>query len=219
MKRSLPTRAFGPERASLALITLPLTTLVGAAVLFAGCNSGGRDNNSALPAPTPQTTEVPVAVTPAASPVVTGQPGVLGTIYLPGADGKLTKLTVPPAVLSKETRGTPSALPALGTIIVSAPKFFPPGTQVKTIRATPKLVTVDLSSAFDNQDFWSTSGESVTLVAVYALVNSAATIPDAHGDPGPRPVQLTCAGKPLSSLGEFDAGDPMTFDKSLVSAP
>ena len=216
MKRSLRSRVAGPERALLAPLALPLATCFCAVWLLSGCNSGG-ESNSAVPAPTPESTEVPSAITPAPSPTAPPKPNVLASIFVPGADGKLTVKPVPPAVLSRETRGTPSALPALDTILLTSPKFFPPGTQIKSIHATPKLVTMDLSEAFDDQDFWSTTGESMTQVAVYALVDSAATIPDASGDTGPRPVQFTCAGKPITTLGEFDASDALPFDKTLVN--
>ena len=215
VKRLLPPRAAGPVRAPLAL---PIATLLCALTLLPGCNSGG-DSNTAAPTSVPEVTGTPTEVTPAPTLVAPATPNVLNSIYLPNAEGKLTIKPVPPAILAREAHGAASPIPALTSILLSSPKFFPPGTQIKAVHATPKLVTVDLSEAFNDQNFWSTAGESQTEVAVYALVDTAASIPDASGDPGPRPVQFTCAGKPITTLGEFDASDPLPFDKTLVNGP
>lgn len=136
-------------------------------------------------------------------PTVTTAPiSYLDQIYVPGKDDKLHKHPVSHNAVDTQIKAGGNPTPALDEVIRAAPQYYPPEARVKGFKSDEKQFTVDLNAAFANQKFWS-KGEQVTELAVYALVNSAAQVDKA----GKKPVQLTVEGKPLSTLGEFDATD------------
>ena len=172
---------------------LTLLRIIAPAVLLAGLLSGCG--------------KLPGKPAPTIAP-----PQYLEKIYLPGTDDKLHLKAVSHNAIDSQIKAGGSPVPALDEVITGAPKYFPPGTRIKKFAVTEKSLTLDLNSAFANSKHWS-QGETTTQLAVYALVNSAAlTEKD-----GKKPVQLTVEGKPLSTLGEFDASDPIEPDQTLIA--
>lgn len=144
--------------------------------------------------------ETPVAVvTPA--PIQ-----VIDTIFLPGADDALHPRKVSRAALDTQLKSGGNPTPALNEIIKKAPQWFPKGTRVVDVKDNGKVVTILLSPEFGDEKHWS-KGERTTQLAVYALVNTVAK----NG----KTVALTLEGKPIETLGEFDASDPIEANLDL----
>lgn len=174
------------------------TGLLAAGLALSGCSTapaGGEDM------PTPTTTALPSAneePTTAVQPVASGP-----RLFLPGTDDLLH---------GKPVSSPASPTVALAQVIKQAAEYFPPGTKVLSLKEQDKQFTLDMNGAFDDQKFYS-QGERITELAVYALVNSAASV----GGDEAKPVQITVDGKPLSSLGEFDASDAIPPTTDLVA--
>lgn len=131
---------------------------------------------------------------------------VIDTIYVPGADDKLhaKKVSFPALDTQLKSGGTP--IPALDEIIKLAPKWFPKGTRVEDVKENGSVITILMSPQFGDAKHWQ-KGEKITELAVYSLVNTLAK--------DGKTVTLTLEGKPISTLGEFDAGGPLKAEPNL----
>lgn len=130
---------------------------------------------------------------------------LIDTIYVPGADDKLHPKKVSHSALDTQLKSGGNPAPALDELIKTAPKWFPKGTHVEDVKDNGKVVTILLSPEFGDEKHW--KGETTTELAVYSLVNTLAV--------DGKTVALTIEGKPISSLGEFDASEAMPADPSL----
>lgn len=147
---------------------------------------------------TPKGEEV-TAVTPAPLKLI-------DTIYVPGADDKLHAKKVSHSALDTQLKSGGNPAPALDEIIKTSPKWFPKGTHVEDVKDNGKVVTILMSPEFAEEKHWS-QGEKTTELAVYSLVNTLAK--------DGKSVALTIEGKPISTLGEFDASDAMPANPEL----
>lgn len=139
----------------------------------------------------------------------TGTPAplkVIDTIFLPGEDDSLHPKKVSRTALDTQLRNGGNPTPALDEIIKSAPEWFPKGARVQDVKDNGTVVTILLSPEFGDAKHWS-KGERITQMAIYSLVNTVAK--------DGKKVALTLEGKPIATLGEFDAGDPIEADPDL----
>ena len=139
------------------------------------------------------------AVTPAPLKVV-------DTIYVPGADDKLHAKKVSRPALDTQLKSGGNPAPALEEIIKTSPKWFPKGTHVQDVKDNGKVITVLMSPEFGEAKHWS-QGEKTTELAIYSLVNTLAK--------DGKTVAFTIEGKPVSTLGEFDASDAIPANPEL----
>lgn len=131
---------------------------------------------------------------------------VVDTIYVPGTDDKLHAKKVSRPALDTQLKSGGNPAPALEEIIKTAPKWFPKGTHVQDVKDDGKVVTILMSPEFAEAKHWS-QGEKTTELAVYSLVNTLAK--------DGKSVAFTIEGKPLSTLGEFDASDAIPANPEL----
>ncbi len=178
------------------------------------CTPQPEQNTVSTPAPLPT-----VAPSPAVSPTKALPPlaqfSTSPSVLVPGDDGSLHERPLPKAVLAAQSKAKGNRTPVLNQVIRMASAYFPPGTKVLAVGDAPKAFTINLNQAFDNQDFWSQSGETTAQLAVYTLVNNVAYQNAGKGKT--MPVQLLIEGKPASTLGEFDASDAIDPDLTLVA--
>ena len=178
-----------------------MASLALGAIFLASCrpNTSGTSNTSGTDNPASNS----VSVTP--TPVK-----VIDTIFVTGADDKLhhRKVSFPDLDTQLKSGGNP--IPALDEIIKLSPQWFPRGTRVEDIKDNGKAITILLSPEFEDAKHWQ-KGEKITELAVYSLVNTLAK----EG----KTVTLTLEGKPISTLGEFDASGPLEADPTLNAAP
>jgi hypothetical protein len=140
-------------------------------------------------------------------PVATAAPPkVIDTIFVPGADDKLHTKKVSNNALDTQLKGGGVPTPALEEIIKAAPKWFPKGARVEDVKESGDTVTLLLSPEFGDQKHWQ-KGEKITELAVYSLVNTLAK--------DGKKVALTIEGKPVSTLGEFDASGTIEANPQL----
>lgn len=139
---------------------------------------------------------------PAPKPTVTQQLAIPTSILVVGNDGKLH---------SKSWTNAPEAdaktLHArwLNAVIAASPDMFPARARVNSVKIgnDAEPAQVDFNAAFAAPAFW--NGETKTKLAIYAIVNTLASIMSPKG--GDVPVRITVEGKPLQTLGEFDLSD------------
>ncbi|HEX9996323.1 MAG TPA: GerMN domain-containing protein [Abditibacterium sp.] len=131
---------------------------------------------------------------------------VIDTILVPGDDDKLHPKKVSFKSFDTQLKSGGSPIPALDEIIQSAPAWFPKGARVKDATEKDGVYTLELSKEWGDAAHWQ-KGESITQLAIYALVNTLAK--------DGKKVVLTLEGKPLSTLGEFDVSDAIEADLSL----
>lgn len=168
------------KRSAFGLLTFG-ACVFAVSTLTGGCNRENSDTTAlATPAP-PRLT-------------------LVETIYLPDDNDTLQPRSVSRQAIDSQLRSGNLA-PGLQEILTAAPAYFPPGAKINSATVQEKQVAVDLNAAFATPDFWMKKGEKTTELAVYALVNSASQ----NG----LPVLLTIEKKPLETLGEFDASDPI----------
>lgn len=141
----------------------------------------------------------------------------LETIYVPGKDDLLHETKVSRMAIDSQLKSGDSAAPGLQEIIEKAPQYFPKNAKINSTTQSEKGMTVDLNSAFVDDDFWRTKGEKVTELAVYALVNSAAKTTGAQGTTEPKPVMFTIDKQPAKTLGEFDIEGEIEPEMSKVA--
>ncbi|MBW3635917.1 MAG: GerMN domain-containing protein [Armatimonadetes bacterium] len=138
--------------------------------------------------------------------VVTPAPlKVIDTIFVPGDDALHPK-KVSRSTLDTQLRSGGNPTPALDEIIKTAPQWFPKGARVEDVKENSGVVTVLLSPQFGNEKHWS-KGERITELAIYSLVNTVAK----EG----KKVELTIEGKPMTTLGQFDASEPLEANLDL----
>ncbi len=139
--------------------------------------------------------------------VVTPAPlKVIDTIFIPGDDDTLHPKKVSRSTLDTQLRSGGNPTPALDEIIKTAPQWFPKGARVEDVKENSGVVTVLLSPEFGNEKHWS-KGERITEMAIYSLVNTLAK--------DGKKVELTIEGKPIETLGQFDASDPIEANLDL----
>jgi hypothetical protein len=168
--------------------------------------------------PTPIATLAP-ATTPTPPPKKPGKNRFAASriIFVPGDDGMLHQRTIrePATAVEMHTRdydlvSKVAAERSLQLLFKRAPESFPPGTRVPSVQQEKNsdVIRVSFNKAFAQSDFW--SSEARTELAIYAIVNTLAAGKNAR-------VQLLIEGKPIQTLGEFDASDPFEPDKTLVA--
>jgi hypothetical protein len=131
---------------------------------------------------------------------------VIDTIMVPGADDKLHAKKVSRLAQDTQLKSGGNPAPALDEIIKLAPQWFPKGARVKDVKDDGSVVTLLLSPEFGDAKHWQ-KGESITELAVYALVNTLAK--------DGKKVALTLEGKPIPSLGELDTAEAFEADTAL----
>lgn len=131
---------------------------------------------------------------------------VIDTILVPGADDKLHARKVSRLALDTQLKSGGNPAPALDEIIKLAPQWFPKGTRIEDVKDDGSVVTLLLSPQFGEAKHWQ-KGESITELAVYALVNTLAK--------DGKKVALTLEGKPIKALGEFDTSEALEAETSL----
>lgn len=133
-------------------------------------------------------------------------PKVIDTIYVPGKDDKLhaRKVSFPTLDTQLKSGGTP--IPALDEIIKLSPQWFPKGTRVEDVKENNGVITVLMNPEFGDSKHWQ-KGEKTTELAVYSIVNTLAK--------DGKTVTLTLEGKPISTLGEFDAAGALKAEPDL----
>jgi hypothetical protein len=142
-----------------------------------------------------------------ADPVVTpAPPKVIDTILVPGADDMLHPKKVSFNALDTQLKSGGNPTPALDEIIKVSPKWFPKGTRVEDVKDNAGVITLLMSPEFADAKHWA-KGEKITELAVYSLVNTLAK--------DGKKVAFTLEGKPLTSLGEFDASGTIEANPEL----
>ena len=127
-------------------------------------------------------------------------PKVIDTIMVPGADDKLHSRKVSRLALDTQLKSGGNPAPALDEIIKLAPQWFPKGARVEDVKDNGGVITLLLSPEFGDAKHWQ-KGESLTELAVYALVNTLAK--------DGKKVALTLEGKPIPSLGELATAEAL----------
>lgn len=135
---------------------------------------------------------------------------VIDTIFVPGTDDLLHARKVSFPALDTQLKSGGSPIPALDEIIKLAPQYFPKGTRVEDVKENGGIITVLMNTEFGDAKHWR-KGEKITELAVYSLVNTLAK--------GEKTVTLTLEGKPISTLGEFDASGALKAEPDLNAAP
>ncbi|PQV63100.1 Sporulation and spore germination [Abditibacterium utsteinense] len=135
---------------------------------------------------------------------------VIDTIYVPGKDDKLHAKKVSFPALDTQLKSGGNPIPALDEIIKLSPQWFPKGTRVEDVKENGGVITILMSPEFGDSKHWQ-KGEKLTELAVYSLVNTLAQ--------GDKTVALTVEGKPVSTLGEFDASGALKAEPALNAAP
>ncbi len=131
---------------------------------------------------------------------------VIDTIYVPGDDDKLHPKKVSFPTLDTQLKSGGSPIPALDEIVKLSPKWYPKGTRIEDVKENGGAITVLMSSEFGDSKHWQ-KGEKITELAVYAIVNTLAK--------DGKTVELTLEGKPISTLGEFDASGALKAETAL----
>lgn len=184
----------------------------GALLAFAlsGCSPSNNSGNNAATEnavsalPNTATDNSAVISTTGATPTATQRESLLANVWVPGQDDKLHQKPVSKAALATQKKfGDPTA--AIAEIVKMAPKSFPPQTRVLDYHDDGKSVSVNLNRNFEDPKFWSQAGENGTLLAVYALVNSAS---EASGTG--KPVVLKVEKRPVGAVGETDMEGEIT---------
>lgn len=216
-----------PRRPLTAWIfVLPVILLLG--LLFQA-----RQNPNS---PTPATSDLPPSPTaqPSAAPDATSAP-VVGssatprgdtttssyTLYVPGPDAKLHERIVHQA---GATNGSPTpaqyeawynqqANRALA-LLFKERNFFPTGTQTPQATLKNDIVNLNLNKSFGDSKLW--KSEPITQLVVYSLVNTLLS-PSLKRDGKPKGVLLLIDNHPVTTLGEFDASDPIEPNLELVA--
>jgi len=224
-----------PPRKSLAAWTLLLPALLLLGVIWQASREPeiGPAKNSAEQSPATNPRNAPTKPQPAKR---AASRAVKRVFFVPDDEGELRRREVSEsesaaekASSSQEEDDAISADRALRLMLKAAPGDFPSGTRLvdqKTERPkTPLqriavrsnmdrcLATVNLSKQFENPDFW--QGSTRTISTIYAIVNTVSKTVGSECDE--TKVQLLIEGKPASTLGEFDASDPIEPDMSLVA--
>ena len=135
---------------------------------------------------------------------------VIDTIWVPGKDDLLHPKKVSFAALDTQLKSGGNPIPALDEIVKLSPAWFPKGTRVMDVKDNGKNITLLLSPEFGEAKHWQ-KGEKITELAVYSLVNTLAK--------DGKTVSLTLEGKPISTLGELDAGGELEAELDLNAAP
>lgn len=141
-----------------------------------------------------------------ASSVTPAPVNAIDTIFVPGADDKLHPRKVSSLALDTQLKSGGNPAPALDEIVKSAPQWFPKGARVEDVKDNGAVITLLLSPQWNDAKHWS-KGETITQLAVYAMVNTLAK--------DGKKVAFTIEGKPLQTIGELDASDPFEADPSL----
>lgn len=203
------------------IFLLPVLLLGGA--LFAKRGPHEQPNQfaeSALPPAPTSATET----TPTSEPTTTfqAQPHkspIKVTLFLPSDDGKLHRRTVQSGLTIKEGPGpdyeeqqAQTTTQALNLLLKQGREFFPKGTRLTApVQLQDGGLAVSLNRAFETSEMW--QSEEATQQAVYAIVNTAAAT-DKTAKSG---VRLLIEGKPIQTLGEFDASDAIEPNTELVA--
>ncbi len=141
----------------------------------------------------------------------------LETIYVPGQDDLLHEQKVSRKAIDSQLKSGDRAAPGLQEIIEKAPAYYPAKAKINSTTETAKAMTLELKSAFANDEFWRGKGEKVTELAVYAIVNSAAKTTGAGGVSEPKPVMFTIDKKPAALMGEFDVEGEIKPQMRLIA--
>lgn len=202
-----------PRLVKLSVFLVPFGVL---ALVLGGCSPSNEGNNAASETPAAENSASSneatsnSAIVPSASstPLAATRATLLSSVWVPGTDEKLHLKPVSKSALDAQKKfGDPTA--ALADVVRMSPKFFPPKTRVLDFHDDGKTVSVNLSRDFEDPKFWSKAGEMKTQMAVYALVNTAAS------SSGNKAVVLKTDNRPLSALGEFDASDAIEPDPKM----
>ena len=76
---------------------------------------------------------------------------------------------------------------------------------------------LDFNRNLEEPKFW--TGEEQSRIAILALVNTMAAVSATAAPATPAKVQILVEGKPLPTVGQFDTGDPIDADQTLVDQP
>jgi len=207
-------RPFRPHHARLLLL-LPI-----AALGIAGCSPSSTGNGATGNSASTGTAENNSAQNNASnSAIISSTPSsgvptsaALLQVWVPGSDDKLHLHAVSKAALDTQKKFK-DPTEAFNEIIRLAPKYFPPKTRVTDWHDDGKSVSLNFNRAFTDAGFWSKRGEGRTELAVYAMVNSAATSAKT-----PRTVVLQVEKRPITSLGEMDTSDAIEPNTKLQSS-
>ena len=206
---------------SLMALAIVIPVLLG--VVWMNRGSGPTETPTKIPPRVPSQSASP---TPGETPAPGGETprrAVLKefTVFLPTEDGKLAKKMVaaPKIPSSQKNVGPPRGMwidLALGDLFSEGSAYFPIGSHpIAPTKTEADVVTVDLNKAYlANAEAWSSA--EVTS-RVMSIVNTAAAT-DQQVTGQPAKVRLLVEGKPLSTLGEFDASDPISPDYQPVPA-
>lgn len=172
----------------------------------------GEETLAPTPAPQPETEPTPLATLPpiAALPKL--------TYFVPGSDGQLNTRTFPLAGGHGQTEFVALGSAALRALFPDAPGYFPPGTQLQSLKldeSTTPLALVSLNENFWNSDFW--SGESRTDAALQAIAHTLEAAYKQTSGKGPLQIQILRDEHEMDVLGEYDMREPYTPDPAVVA--
>jgi hypothetical protein len=136
------------------------------------------------------------------------------SVLVVGTDDKLHRKPWKADSISHPSADLPDVRTRLIRAVVEAsPQSFPAGTQVRSVEIGENEARVDFNRNFAQPQFW--QGETKTLLAVYSVVNTLASVNAPEGRN--LPIRLLVEGKPIQTLGEFDTSDPIEPDYTLVA--
>jgi hypothetical protein len=189
---------------------------MGLALFFTAQNER-RKRDAALQNSVPPAPLVAVPETPDATPRATAGAATeySYTLFVPDDNGDLVrrnrqeKIALPAdPTQAREVQ----ARRATETLLKDAPDDFPPGAQLRDVKAKGATIQLDFNDKFTQPDFW--QGSTRTLATIYALVNTVAA-----STPETKSVQFLVEGHPVEVLGEMDAAEPFEPKHDLVVSP
>lgn len=179
--------------------------LLSVACALSGCTP-------ATVATPPDSVGVAAVATPIPSPS-RRQFSVSATAYIPAA-GALAERKVAREVVAAQSKLFGNRAPLLNEVIRLAPAYFPPAAHVlPTPQNAGSGAVINLSSAFANPKFWRDRSRRDTKLAFHALARNVAFQNEPKG--APLPVRFLVEGKRVTTIGSFDANQPLQPDEII----